>query len=182
MKTFWFKSAKLMTLALILLLTLCACGKKEAAQEATDARLTSLSFTAKDIDGSKVSSDSLFSGARVTMINLWATWCSPCIRELPELEELYMEYRDRGVEVVGILLDGTSDSAIESAKTLMIKAGITYPVLRPSEDMGELLNVQYVPTTLFVDGAGNFIGETVVGADLQAYRDNLDQLLGETGS
>ena len=89
-----------------------------------------------------------------------------------------MEYRDRGVELVGILLDGTTDSAIESAKTLMIKAGITYPVLRPSEDMGELLNVQYIPTTLFVDAEGNIIGETVVGANLQAYRDTLDQLLG----
>ena len=181
MKTFWLKSVKIPVLVMILLLTLCACGKKEAAQEATDARLTSLSFTAKDIDGSKVSSDSLFSGARVTMINLWATWCSPCIRELPDLEELYMEYRDRGVEVVGILLDGTSDSAIESAKTLMIKAGITYTVLRPSNEMGDLLNVQYIPATVFVDSRGNLLGNMVVGADLQAYRDNLDQLLGETG-
>ena len=181
MKTFWLKSVKIPVLVMLLLLTLCACGKKEAAQEATDARLTSLSFTAKDIDGSKVTSENLFGKARVTMINLWATWCSPCIRELPDLEELYMEYRDRGVEVVGILLDGTSDSAIESAKTLMIKAGITYPVLRPSEDMGDLLNVQYIPATVFVDSRGNLLGNMVVGADLQAYRDNLDQLLGETG-
>lgn len=175
------QSAKLLVIVLLLLLTFCACGKKEAAEEPTAAPVTGLSFTAKDIDGSKVTSESLFGDSRVTMVNLWTSWCSPCIRELPDLEELYMEYRDRGVEVVGILLDGTSDSAIESAKTLMIKAGITYPVLRPSEEMGDLLNVQYVPTTLFVDGAGNFIGETVVGADLQAYRDNLDQLLGETG-
>ncbi len=172
------KYAKLLPLVLLLLLTLCACGKKEAAPEPEAAPQTSLSFTAKDIDGSKVNSESLFGGAKVTMINLWATWCSPCIRELPELEELYMEYRDRGVELVGILLDGTTDSAIESAKTLMIKAGITYPVLRPSEEMGDLLSAQYIPTTLFVDAEGNIIGETVVGANLQAYRDNLDQLLG----
>ena len=172
------KYAKLLPLVLVLLLTLCACGKKEAAPEPETESQTSLSFTAKDIDGSKVTSASLFGNSKVTMINLWATWCSPCIRELPELEELYMEYRDRGVELVGILLDGTTDSAIESAKTLMIKAGITYPVLRPSEDMGELLNVQYIPTTLFVDAEGNIIGETVVGANLQAYRDTLDQLLG----
>ncbi len=178
MKTFWLKSVKIPVLVLLLLLTLCACGKKEAAQEPEASPMTSLSFSTKDIDGSKVTGKSLFGGAKVTMINLWATWCSPCIRELPELEELYMEYRDRGVELVGILLDGTTDSAIESAKTLMIKAGITYPVLRPSEDMGELLNVQYIPTTLFVDAEGNILGEAVVGADLQAYRDNLDRLLG----
>ena len=175
------KSAKLLALIPVLLLILCACGKKEAAQEPTAATMTGLSFTTKDIDGSKVTSASLFGKAEVTMINLWATWCSPCIRELPELEELYMEYRDRGVELVGILLDGTSDSAIESAKTLMIKAGTTYTVLRPSEDMGDLLNVQYIPATVFVDAQGNLVGDMVVGADLQAYRDTLDQLLGETG-
>lgn len=174
------KRASALILALVLLLTLCACGKKEAA-EPTATPMTGLSFTTKDIDGSKVTSESLFGKAEVTMINLWATWCSPCVRELPELEELYMEYRDRGVELVGILLDGTSDSAIESAKTLMIKAGITYPVLRPSEDMGDLLNVQYIPATVFVDAQGNLVGDMVVGADPQAYRDTLDQLLGETG-
>ena len=174
------KSAKLLALIPVLLLTLCACGKKEAA-EPTATPMTGLSFTTKDIDGSKVTSESLFGKAEVTMINLWATWCSPCVRELPELEELYMEYRDRGVEVVGILLDGTDESAIESAKTLMIKAGITYPVLRPSEDMGDLLNVQYIPATVFVDAQGNLVADMVVGADLQAYRDTLDQLLGETG-
>lgn len=172
-----FKSAKRLALVLCLLLVLCACGKKPQ-EEPEAAPQTSLSFTAKDIDGSKVNSESLFGGAKVTMINLWATWCSPCVRELPELEELYMEYRDRGVELVGILLDGTTDSAIESAKMLMIKAGITYPVLRPSEEMGDLLNAQYIPTTVFVDREGNLVGETIVGADLQAYRDTLDQLLG----
>ena len=172
-----FRYAKLVALALVLLLTLCACGKK-AEKEPEATPMTSLSFTAKDIDGRKVVSSSLFGKSRITMVNLWATWCSPCVRELPELEELYMEYRDRGVELVGILLDGTEESAVESAKTLMIKAGITYTVLLPSQDMGDLLNVQYIPTTLFVDGEGNLVGETVVGADLQDYRDNLDKLLG----
>ena len=177
MKTFRFKSAQLMPLVLILLLTLCACGKKAQA-EPEETPMTSLSFATKDIDGRKVVSESLFKTAQVTMVNLWASWCSPCIQELPELEELYMEYRDRGVEIVGILLDGTTESAVESAKTLMIKAGITYPVLLPSEDMGALLSVQYVPATLFVDAEGNLVGETVVGADVQAYRDNLEKLLG----
>ena len=173
--------AKLLPLVLVLLLILCACGKKEAAPEPEATPMTGLSFSTKDIDGRKVNSSSLFQSAEVTMVNLWTSWCSPCIRELPELDALYTEYRDRGVGVVGILLDGTEESAIESAKTLMIKAGVTYPVLLPSADMGDLMNVQYVPTTLFVDAQGNLIGEIVTGADLQAYRENLDKLLGETG-
>ena len=41
--------------------------------------------------------------------------------------------------------------------------------------------MQYIPATIFVDSRGNLLGNMVVGADLQAYRDNLDQLLGETG-
>ena len=174
------KRASALILALVLLLTLSACGKKEAA-EPSATPLTGLSFSTKDIDGSKVSSESLFQQNKITMVNLWTSWCSPCIRELPELDALYTEYRDRGVAVVGILLDGDEESALESAKTLMIKAGVTYTVLRPSADMGSLLEVQYVPTTLFVDRDGNLIGEVVVGADVQAYRENLEKLLGENG-
>ena len=174
------KRASALILALVLLLTFSACGKKAEA-EPSATPMTTVSFSTKDIDGSKVSSPALFRENKVTVVNLWASWCSPCIQELPELDALYTEYRDLGVGVVGILLDGTEDSAVESAKTHMRKAGVTYPVLLPSADMGELLNVQYVPTTLFVDGEGNLIGETVVGADLQAYRANLDKLLGEAG-
>lgn len=163
-------------LILCLLLALCACGKK-AEEPPAEETGTGLSFTAKDIDGNKVTSAALFSRAQVTMLNLWASWCGPCVRELPELEELYMEYRDRGVEIVGILLDGTAESALEDAKTVMRKAGTSYTVLLPAEEMGDLLTVQYVPTTLFVDARGNLVGEAVVGADIQAYRDNLDRLL-----
>ena len=98
------------------------------------------------------------------------------VRELPELEKLRQDYADKGVQVAGILLE-TSAAALEDAKSILRDAGADYPVLLPTEEMGELINVQYIPTTYFVDPQGRVLGEAVVGADVQGYRDRLDQLL-----
>ncbi len=167
------KRISVLLLALCLLLPLCACGKAGSSGSAGGA---AFSFSTTDLDASEVTSEALFKDAKVTVVNLWATWCGPCVRELPELEKLRQDYADKGVQVAGILLE-TSAAALEDAKSILRDAGADYPVLLPTEEMGELINVQYIPTTYFVDPQGRVLGEAVVGADVQGYRDRLDQLL-----
>ena len=167
------KRISVLLLALCLLLPLCACGKAGSADSAAGAAFR---FTTTDLDASEVTSEALFKNAKVTVVNLWATWCGPCVRELPELEKLRQDYADKGVQVTGILLE-TSASAVKDAKSILRDAGADYLVLLPTEEMGELINVQYIPTTYFVDPQGRVLGEAVVGADVQGYRDRLDQLL-----
>ena len=167
------KRISVLLLALCLLLPLCACGKAGSAGSAGGAAFR---FSTTDLDGNEVTSEALFKNAKVTVVNLWATWCGPCVRELPELEKLRQDYADKGVQVTGILLE-TSASAVKDAKSILRDAGADYPVLLPAEEMGELINVQYIPTTFFVDPQGRVLGEAVVGADVQGYRDRLDQLL-----
>ena len=62
------------------------------------------SFKTYDIDGNVVTQD-IFKDFDLTMINIWGTYCSPCIREMPDLGEIHDEYKDRKVNVVGIVID-----------------------------------------------------------------------------
>ena len=167
------KRISLLLLALCLLLPLSACGRSGSGSAPAGE---ALAFSTMDLDSNEVKSDALFKGAKVTVVNLWATWCGPCVRELPELEKLREDYADKGVQVVGILLE-TSASAIGDAKSILENAGADYPVLLPASEMGSLIDVQYIPTTYFVDSQGRVLGDAIVGADVQGYRNRLDKLL-----
>ena len=157
---------------LCLLVLFCACRKSESADApAGDV----FRFSTLDLDSAAVGSEALFKDANITVVNLWATWCGPCVRELPELQKLREDYADKGVQVVGILLEDAS--AVSDAKKLLSGAGADYPVLLASADMGKLIDVQYIPTTYFVDSKGRVLGDAVVGADVQSYRNRLDALL-----
>jgi thiol-disulfide isomerase/thioredoxin len=62
---------------------------------------------------------------KVVLVNFWATWCAPCMAELPALEQLYQRLHDQGFTIVGIAVDDT----LENIKEAVQKNGITYPVL-----------------------------------------------------
>ena len=65
-------------------------------------------FSAKDLDGNEVTQE-IFASNKLTMVNIWATFCGPCINEMPDLGELAAEYADKGVGIVGIPLDVTDE-------------------------------------------------------------------------
>lgn len=134
-------------------------------------------FTTETVAGEAVTQE-LFSGHKLTLVNLFATWCSPCVREIPELEELSRNMAEQGVQVVGVVLDardgagGLDEEAIEKAKVLQERAGATYPFLIPDPALmnGRLAGVTSVPETFFVDENGSVVGGTYVGArDLAAW-------------
>ena len=129
-------------------------------------------FTTTDLDGEEVT-EKIFSDYDLTMVNAFATWCSPCVQELPYLQELSEKMKDKKVQIVGAILDTSAENgedaqaeAIETAKKLREKAGITYPLLIPDEGNmnGRLANIQAVPETFFVDKDGNIVGETYSGS------------------
>jgi len=116
-------------------------------------------FTTTSLDGQTVTAE-IFTQAKLTVVNIWATYCSPCLEEMPDLGELAKEYADKGVQFVGIVSDASDDDTIETAKDVVEQTGAAYTHLLP----GSFLDwVQYVPTTLFVDASGNQIGEAAVG-------------------
>ncbi len=129
------------------------------------------SFTITDIEGSTFT-ESLFAENELTMVNLFATWCSPCVREIPELEALRHNLADRGFGIVGVVLDGVDElgnpdpKAVDKAKELAQKTGATYPFLVPDSTMmnGRLMGITAVPETFFVDREGNIVGDVYPGA------------------
>lgn len=115
----------------------------------------------QDIDGNDFSG-SYFSQYDLTMINLWATWCGPCISELPSLGKLAEKYAEQGVGLVGLL----ADEDYSGARALLDNAEAGYPCITMQDDALIALTgtTQYVPTTLFVDSEGKIVGGYFVGA------------------
>lgn len=129
------------------------------------------SFTATDLEGNEVTQD-IFADYDLTMVNMWATFCGPCIREMPELAEIQEEYAPKGVQVVGIVVDtldykgNLDEGQIETVKMVVEKTGAAYTHLLPSADLiqAKVKDVSSVPETIFVDKEGNQVGESYVGS------------------
>lgn len=128
-------------------------------------------FSIQDIEGNTYTQE-MFADYNITMVNIFTTWCSPCINEIPDLEKLRNEMSDQGVNIVGIVLDGidadgsANEEVKEKAKLLAEKTGASYPFLIPDSGYlnGRLIGIEAVPETFFVDKEGNMIGETYSGS------------------
>ncbi len=127
------------------------------------------SFEATDLDGNKVSSTDLFSGHRITMINVWATWCGPCKRELPMLGELAKEFKEKGGQIVGFCLDADNDKHIGKAKEILTENGCSYINICPFDGSDDVFPTYSYPTTYFVDSEGRLLAEPIYGNDVEAY-------------
>lgn len=130
------------------------------------------SFSSYLSNGTPVDED-IFAPYSLTMVNIWATYCSPCLNEMPDLGQLAAEYADKGVQIVGIVTDiGMSDEGIytvedlELARELIDMTGASYPHILPSYSLYSafLGGVSAVPTTVFVDSEGAIISEIYVGS------------------
>ena len=95
------------------------------------------------------------------MINFFEPWCPPCIAELPDLEKLYETYAPQGFQILGVY---STEDGIEK---VVSDAGLSYPVLR-YVDVFDQFQTGYVPTTIFVDGRGQIVGETQIGSNSYA--------------
>lgn len=128
-------------------------------------------FTTQDLDGNTVTAQDAFSGYRLTMVNVWATYCGPCIREMPDLGELSEEFADRSVRIVGLVSDATGyggvidEDAMQAARDIVQETGADYLHLIPSPSLDYLLaQITAVPTTFFVDEYGCQVGKAYAGS------------------
>ena len=188
------KRISALLLAAVMLL-LAACGAAApAATDSPDAEDTASagilsSFSTTDLEGN-AADESLFAGYKLTMVNIWATYCGPCISEMPDLGALAAEYADKGFQIVGLVSDaldsdGNVDAAqVEKAKEIVASTGADYTHILPGEGTYGLLSQIYaVPTTLFVDSEGRQVGTAYMSAkSLEAWKEIVDPLLEEAGA
>ena len=138
---------------------------------------TVVDFDTTDLDGNPVSMSDIFAQHDVTMINIWATWCGPCVNEMPELADLNRELADKNCAVVGILSDETDEATLADAKEILENAGADFTVVIAPENLDEIAPFQAYPTSYFIDSEGKIIGNPVIGANPDAYSVRIDEAL-----
>ena len=142
---------------------------------------TKLTFETTDLEGNPVSSEEIFSGHTITMINLWATWCDPCKRELPALAEMAEDFEKQGCQIIGICLDAEDEETMADAREILEEAGVDYLNIVPFEGREELLPNSVYPTTYFADENGIVLDGMVSGAMESMYPLTLAKLLASNG-
>ena len=114
-------------------------------------------FTLKSLEDQEITLASL--KGKVVLLDFWATWCAPCREAIPHLVELYKNYHDRGLVVIGMNVDkGEGDVVRRFVKSM----GIPYPILLAQEEVVRDYAISALPTTVLIDKEGK-IREKVVG-------------------
>ena len=188
------KFISVMMACVVSIVLLSGCGKaaqeentdrqeqeNDAGQSGQEEQSSGIVFEAQDLEGNTVT-ESFFAESRLTMVNVWATYCDPCLREMPGLGELAGEYDPDQFQIIGIVSDvqeGAQEEALEYAGTLVTQTGANYShlLLNQSLFMAFLRDVSAVPTTFFVDENGEVL-DTIVGAmDKSAWKEKIDTFL-----
>jgi thiol-disulfide isomerase/thioredoxin len=123
-----------------------------------------LAFTA--LDGREVDLKKL--RGKVVLIDFWATWCGPCIAEMPNVKKTYEELHDKGFEVIGVSLDSAKDR--QKFIDLVAKEGVVWPQRFEGKGWNDSLAIQYtisgIPAMFLLDQQGNLVSTDARGEKL----------------
>ena len=130
----------------------------------TDPAFSGKDFTFTPGEGREVKLAD-FAG-KVVILDFWATWCPPCVKEIPEFVELYEAYKDQGLVIIGISLD---KGGVELVKNFAAKNKVAYPLLMADQKVTqEYGGISGIPTTFIIDRQGKLV-DGVVGDRPKAY-------------
>lgn len=135
-------------------------------------------FTTTDLYGNTVTQE-IFAQSDLTVVNVWATYCGPCINEMPYLGELAEEYDSSKVQIVGIPTDVYNQEYLDYALSLVNETGADYTHLLMSEELYNwgLTEIQYVPTTFFVNSEGEILDSVVGSMSKEDWKALIDEKL-----
>jgi len=189
------KLRKLFYLILVMMFIVAGCKKKETSQQQqapveskekptspsvvkappnSDSK-PAPSFTLQDLNGKTVSLSDFKS--KVIILDFWATWCPPCVKEIPHFVELYKQYNDRQFVIVGISVDREGVGVV---KSFVQKYGVSYPVLMTDGQVekayGDIVNI---PTTFVIDSEGKIQRKYIGYQDKAVFEKDINSLLSE---
>ncbi len=147
---------------------------EQQSEESSAADISIGTFTTEDLDGNAVT-ESIFAEKDYTMVNVWGTFCGPCINEMPDLEKIHQSLPEN-IQMIGVVCDlpygEDAEEILASAKDIVNMTGVTYPSLRLWDTADWFYSTSnVVPTTYFFDSEGKLVGDIIYGADLRAYND-----------
>lgn len=139
-----------------------------AGKKAPDFSLTSISgetVSLSDSDG------------KVRIVDFWATWCPPCRKGIPEFVELYDQYKDQGLEIIGISVD--QDGA-EVVKPFAKKMKMNYPVLLDDGEVSKAYGgIRAIPTAFVINQQGEIVKKYVGYRPKDVFEADIQNLLKE---
>jgi len=106
------------------------------------------SFSLENLNGNRVSLAD--QRGKIVLVDFWATWCGPCLKELPHIQQLHEEYRERGLMVLAI----STDSQTEKVLPFVEKEGYTFPVLYADSQVQTAYGVRGIPAVYLIDRQG----------------------------
>lgn len=154
---------------------LTGCG---AQQDQLISKTPFPEFSDTDMQGNPVTND-IFSEYDATIVNFWNNGCGSCIAEMPELEELYQEFKEKNINLIGVGTDsGEGSEQFETATNILKEKGVTYQNISPNPNgtfYKEFVSqIASYPTTYVVDSEGNIIGAPIAG-NVKKQIETIDQ-------
>lgn len=134
-------------------------------------------FTLKTLDGNTVRLSEL-RGKKVVLINFWATWCPPCRLEMPTMQQIYSEYKDRGFEILAVNIESDAEQAISD---FVKELRLTFPILLdPDMKVTRKFRVIGLPVSVLIDRQGIVRAKEIGYHDWtsRASRKQVETLLG----
>ena len=126
-------------------------------------------FTMTNIEGKKVSLNSELKKNKITIIDFWATWCGPCMHEVPNLVQIHHDYKDKGLGIVSISLDENEEDWKKTVK----EEGMEWTHLSDLKGCdnfaARLYGVQSIPYIIVVDAEGKLLAQDLRGEDLRKF-------------
>lgn len=159
--------------------------EENSTEESSDAAEEKyfVTFEANTVDGEVWNSEN-FANSKLTMINVWATYCNPCLAEMPDLGELVTEYDVADFQLIGIVSDVMAEDgaeAVDYAKELIAETKANYPHLLLNESLYTSFvgAVSAVPTTFFVRQDGSMVGYLTGAMAKEDWKALIDELLAD---
>ena len=179
---------KIFTAVLLLITVVFAGCSDDSAGDDTSANTAQASpvaknipsFSAKTIEGKPITNE-IFAAKKITVLNIWGTFCPPCIAEMPDLGKMARTIPE-DAQIIGLICDATEDSPQQIKKALQItqEAGADFVNIVPDEQLLRFMEgVEAVPTTIFINNKGEVVGKAIIGADVDGYKDELKRLLAQ---
>lgn len=117
-------------------------------------------------DGGEKSLSELVEGHKLTLVDFWASWCGPCRMEMPNVVKAYSEYKDKGLQIVGV----SFDENMTSWKDAISKLKMTWPQLSDLKGWdcaaGRIYEINSIPSTMLIDENGKIIAKDLRGEEL----------------
>jgi peroxiredoxin len=140
-----------------------------AELEANDAQRQQANFTLVDLHGKNWTLRDL--QGKVVLLNFWATWCPPCRKEMPDLEALYLKFKDKDQ---GFVVLAISDEDASKVSPFLAERNITYPVLLdPGRKVNEQFRIEGIPKSFVYDRSGKLVAQSI---DMRTERQFLEML------